>query len=767
MYPSHFAPRHDPASSAAAAFTASQAHEARGEDAVSSTAHANIRGEGDSASSRHWAQVDRLLTQMQRTMRQGADFVLVGDELEQVQRALTQADSTMLPPDRRDSLHPWTETLNRALLGTRHRGVQELRVKHADLEELAGLLQETLVTSSKLEYEQWVPLDDGDRLLLRELANWMKSGSVAQLPQRCEVGRQVLLQSRGLISDIHFGSDTETPELPSMDLLHELMDPRTRAHVSLGGGIDKTLNLDYPLAALPLRTWRLGDARTLEWVVDQQPAHLRTLDLRPWKGSLVEDVEVSDLLRRASDELPNLAEILLPELPIAGALSDPWTAHNANGWQYIRHDRPDGLALLDEAVAAWEGMVVGTRMGIRRKASREEGAALLELTRSVAPFRFKWVEAALLQILQGAAQSDELMRRYADAYRSACERTRDPQEQLRMTRNALNALNAAGAAPRWQPAKSSQAPTANAASARTPTLLDKTLDTTSGTRFLAMPLALQPRVPTSNTSSRSSPLSPSSPLGPFSPTEREPGLQASRSSGRSGSVMSLASLFEQRGSRAAAHRSVTHADDSSDATEPRSAGFESDTEPSFSDWETGSTASIRSATSFAWKAGPKGAVGLPTHLRADTAPALLSRMATPGPKPQALPASEPREVAPPPQHFLPQEPAKVVILQRGQALSAQLHDEPTAPGLAHASGATPSPAKPFLSTFSVPKRPAPAVPERPPVGGARPAAERARSVPLQQAATQPAALREADESFDFGTMKEIIGRELHFRSEAP
>lgn len=806
MYSSPSVPRHDFASAATeatAAFTASQSREALCEDvdafvdpfADSLGPHANVRGDSDAESPRHWAQVERLSQELQRTLQEQSDFMLVGDELNQVQRALAQADPTMLPPDRRESLHPWLEILNSAIRSARRGSVQELRVKHGELESLAGLLRETLVTSSKLEYGEWVPLTADDRAVLRELANWMQRGSVAQLHKRCEVGRQVLLQSRELISDIHFGSDTETPELPDVHVLHELMGPSTRAAVSLGGGIDRTQRLELRLAALPLRTWRLGDAKTLAWVVDQHPAHLRTLDLRPWKGSLAADVEVSDLLRRASDELPNLSEILLPERASADALSDAWTACKGDGWQYIRRDRPDGLALLDAAVAAWEGMVVCTRMAIRRKASQPDAAELLKLAKGVAPYRQKWVADALLQILDAAAKSDELMHRCADAYRAARERTKAPETHLRQTESELHAAVAAAEAARLQPPRPSQPPKAStvstasasasaSASARRPPLVQSNLDTTTGPRFLTMPLAPPPRVLTSPSSSRSSPLSPSSPLGPLSPTEKAPGLQASKSSGRSGSVMSLTSMFEQHSLRGGAHRSAAPVDDSSDATETRSAGFESDTEGSVSDWETASTTSTRSARSFAWSGGAKAAMGLSPHHRVDTAPHLLSRKATPGPKPlsvpaslpaalpanipAALPISEAMEVAPPsPGTFIAEEPAKVVILQRGQVSSAQQRDESRAPGQMPANDATTLPARPFLSTFSAPKRPAPAIPERPPVGGPRPAVVPVRSVPLQQAATEPAGLQEAEASHDFGTLRRIIARKLHATSEAP
>lgn len=789
MYSSPFNPRHDFASAAteaAAAFTASQFRDARCEDvdpfADSLGPHANVRGDSDAESPRHWAQVGRLSQELQRTLQEQSDFMLVGDELNQVQRALAQADPTMLPPDRRESLHPWLEILNSAIRSARRGSVEELRVKHQELESLAGLLQETLVTSSKAESGEWVPLTADDRAVLRELANWMQRGSVAQLHKRCEVGRQVLLQSGGLISDIHFGSDTETPELPDVNVLHALMHPSTRADVSLGGGIDRAQRLELPLAALPLRTWRLGDAKTLAWVVDQHPAHLRTLDLRPWKGSLATDLEVSDLLRRASDELPNLSEILLPELASADALSDAWTACKGDGWLYIRRDRPDGLALLDAAVAAWEGMVVCTRMAIRRKASQPDAAELLKLAKGVAPYRQKWVADALLQILSGAARSDEVMHRCANAYRAARVQSRSPETHLKLTQTALHA---AAEAARQQPARPSQPPRAStlntssaSASARRPPMVQSNEDTTTGTRFLTMPMAPPPRVLTSPSSSRSSPLSPSSPLGPLSPTEKAPGLQASKSSGRSGSVMSLTSMFEQHSLRGGAHRSAAPVDDSSDATETRSVGFESDTEGSVSDWETASTTSTRSARSFAWSGGAKAAMGLSPHHRVDTAPHLLSRKATPGPKPMsvpvslpadlpaALPISEAMEVAPPsPGTFIAEEPAKVVILQRGQVSSAQRRDEPTTPGQMPANGATTLPMRPFLSTFSAPKRQAPAIPERPPVGGPRPAAVPARSVPLQQAAEQPPALQDAEESFNFGTVRKIIARELHLTGE--
>ncbi|ALV05404.1 hypothetical protein [Roseateles depolymerans] len=795
MYSSPFVPRSDPASAVTAAtadFSASQSHDARCEDIDSLGAHAITREERGAELPQRLAQVARLSQQLQGTFQEGADFVLVADELELLQRALAQADLTMLPPDRRESLHPWLQILNDAIRGARLGGGQNLRVQHADLETLAGLLQETIVTSSKLECGDWVPLEAEDRRVLRELANWMQSGSVAQLPKRCEVGRQVLLQSRGLISDIHFGSDTETPDLPDVNTLHALMDASTLAHVSLGGGIDRTQRLEYSLAALPLRTWRLGDAKTLAWVIDQHPANLRTLDLRPWKGAFAADVDASDLLRRASDELPNLAEILLPERASADALSDAWTAGKGDGWQYIRRDRPDGLALLDAAVDAWEGMVVGTRMAIRHKASQPDAAELLKLARTMAPYRQKWVADALIPILNGAARSDEVMHRCANAYRAARVQSRSPETHLKLTQTALHA---AAEAARQQPARPSQPPRAStvntasaSASARRPPLVQSNLDTTTGPRFLTMPLAPPPRVLTSPSSSRSSPLSPSSPLGPLSPTEKAPGLQASKSSGRSGSVMSLTSMFEQHSLRGGAHRSAAPVDDSSDATETRSAGFESDTEGSVSDWETASTTSTRSARSFAWSGGAKAAMGLSPHHRVDTAPHLLSRKATPGPKPMsvpvtasaslpaalpadlpaALPISEAMEVAPPsPGTFIAEEPAKVVILQRGQVSSAQRRDEPTTPGQMPANGATTLPMRPFLSTFSAPKRQAPAIPERPPVGGPRPAAVPARSVPLQQAATEPAGLQEAEASHDFGTLRRIIARKLHATSEAP
>lgn len=363
-------------------------------------------------------------------------LTLKRDELTCLSEALKQADLNCIPPDHHTALMNCQTVLRTSVgEGASTRGL--LAYAGDRLEELSGLLQDVLITSSRRQQGDWIPLDPQDRELLCQLGRWMCGGGAARYAERSAVGRQLLQQAAGLLDELHLGSDASAPELPNGNLLHALMDSGTRAHVTLPGTADAVSSLQQALSALPLRTWRLAEKDTLAWTLQHRPPNLRTLDLRPWRNTL--DDETGRLLRQAATELPNLAQLLLPSQVPAGVLGDTWTpSRQDDAWQYTRSDRPDGLALLDAAVRQWDGYIVGTRQAIRWKASHPDAASLLAFAarlgqRPPTPV----VCDQLLEMLTRAANDDNDLHRYAQALREWEGRSEDPARVLAQVHQQL------------------------------------------------------------------------------------------------------------------------------------------------------------------------------------------------------------------------------------------------------------------------------------------------------------------------------------------
>lgn len=374
-----------------------------------------------------WGHVADLSERLrQHSPQDHRTLTLKHDDLHCVSAALQQAEVTRIPPDRHACLGQWQAEL-RKILGAGASTQSLLALAGDRLQELSDLLLDVLVTSSRRSWNSWIPLDPCGQQLLDQLGQWMCAGGVAVRAERSAVGRQLLLQAAELQNEIQLGNDESAPALPKGELLHALMDSNTRAHVTLPGNADTSVPLGRSLSALPLRSWRLAQKDTLEWIVKQRPPNLRTLDLRLWRSAL--DSGTCQLLRQAATELPNLAQLQVRWPLPDDALGDAWTAVPHDGaWHYTRSDRPDGLALLDAAVQQWHGYVMGTCQAIRRKASQPDAACLLafaaRLGQGFPPS--KAVCDQLLQMLTQAAKNDESLRLYAEGLRELEGRMTDP-----------------------------------------------------------------------------------------------------------------------------------------------------------------------------------------------------------------------------------------------------------------------------------------------------------------------------------------------------
>lgn len=377
-----------------------------------------------------WCRVARLPERLlEHSAHSSRALTLRGDELTCLLDALNQADLDCIPPDRHSLvMNCQTMLLTSVREGASAPSVMRFAGKH--LQELSDALQDVLITSSRRQQGEWMPLDPQDRDLLSQLGHWMCGGGAARHAERSAVGRQLLQQAAGLIDELHLGSDAFAPELPDGDLLHALMDSGTRAHVTLPGTADTVSSLQRALSALPLRTWRLAERDTLAWVLQHCPPNLRTLDLRPWRNTW--DAPTCQLLHRASTELPNLAQLVLPSPLPASVLGDSWTPSRLeDAWQYTRSDRPDGLALLDAAVRQWDGYIVGTRQAIRWKASHPDAARLLAFAAQLGQSPPTPVVCQqLLEMLTRAAEDDNDLRRYAEALREWEGRLAEPARIL-------------------------------------------------------------------------------------------------------------------------------------------------------------------------------------------------------------------------------------------------------------------------------------------------------------------------------------------------
>ncbi len=377
-----------------------------------------------------WNRVADLSHRLLHSPQDLHTVTLRGQDLAYLSAALQQADLRVLPPDHHNMLRDWQTTLQ-GVAADGASGRSQIAVAGPRLQALSALLHDVLISSSRPQEGHWMPLDRQDREALQALGDWMCEGACSRSSERGPLGRQLMQQAAGQIDELHVGTDHAAPDLPTGAVLHPLIDSNTRAHVTLPPTARTDPHLAQALSALPLRTWRMAARDTLAWVLQQRPYNLRTLDLRPWRTALESDG--LQLLQRAADELPNLARLLLTAPLPADALGQAWTgAASDGGWLYLRTDRPDGLALLDDAVRQWDGYIVATRQPLRRKASDPDAASLLTLAARLGQIqpRSRVVGNRLAEVLERAAKSDAALRRYAQALRQHQARLTNPAQLL-------------------------------------------------------------------------------------------------------------------------------------------------------------------------------------------------------------------------------------------------------------------------------------------------------------------------------------------------
>jgi hypothetical protein len=376
------------------------------------------------ASQGTWQPLAALSQRLHEHQNRQQFVVLNAGEQALLGLVLSEVDPQILPPDQQHLLEQQVEVFAKPATGA-------TTVMPEQLSPLTSLLDVVMSAYGQLEQDEWGPRTEEDLRPVRELADWMRMtlGTRADLGSRSEIGRLLLSQSAGLRHEFHIGSDLCLPQLPPGHTLHQLLAARTRVHVTLQGVPAQFMHLEDSLNALPLRTWRLTHLIALESLIDPARANLRTLDLTE-VGSPLSEEDLA-LIRRAADTFPNLHQILLPDTTSDLALGAHWkTTPSSGGLRFTRKDRPDGLALLDQAVSQWTGYYLGTRMAIRHTASTPESARLLRFATTLGQ---EGIESRagqqLLNMLTRAAGD-------ADA-RRACAALIDQQEGQQTNPKAL------------------------------------------------------------------------------------------------------------------------------------------------------------------------------------------------------------------------------------------------------------------------------------------------------------------------------------------
>lgn len=367
-----------------------------------------------------WPDIAVLSQRLKSAADRGSKIELPPDDVARLTLALEYADDLRLPPDVYLLLRVWLDRLpfDVASQSSSTRSTQpSMVVESKRLVGLSKLLTDVLVTHSRPLRGEWAPLAPADEQHLRNLGLWMQDTHNAGRVERSQVGRQLLFQAAELISECHFGNDERPPVLPECELLHELMAPCTRVHVTVPGPLDDAVELESPFTALPLRTWRVAGLNTLEWLVNLRPPHLQTLDLEIFSDPM--NAEVHELILRACTEIPNLASLRVATALPDTVLGGEWYASpHQGGVTYDRATVPDGLGLLDAAVRSWEGQVLSTRMAIMAKASHPDAACLLVLAEELGPKKSRTLGHQVLTMLRRAAADDQDMHDYAEAVRA-------------------------------------------------------------------------------------------------------------------------------------------------------------------------------------------------------------------------------------------------------------------------------------------------------------------------------------------------------------
>ncbi|MBB3195645.1 hypothetical protein [Roseateles terrae] len=381
-----------------------------------------------------WTSLANLTQIIDKMREQVGQVTLARTDLSRLNTALQQADPVCLPPDRHALMNEWRAELQHALAVPDEGAKPRVVAGGERLTSLLSLLRDVQITHSRpalqarSDSSQWESLPPSKQNHMRKLGEWMSEGSGAQRAARTAFGRQVALQYAGLSNELKVGATGVPLDLPHADVLHGLMNPSTRAHVTLAGPVGGR-DLEHSLSALPLRTWHVNDTDHLRWAVQQAPVNLQTLDLHDWEGDL--DLEAVSLLSQAAEAMPNLASLILPSRVDGYVLGDAWEASpGASGWTYSLKDRPDILSLLDAAVASLDGHVLGTRTAIRHVANKADAACLLAFAERLSAHIDFRLGALLLDMFTRAATSDEDLRGYAEALRKAQKQGLGPVETM-------------------------------------------------------------------------------------------------------------------------------------------------------------------------------------------------------------------------------------------------------------------------------------------------------------------------------------------------
>lgn len=376
-----------------------------------------------------WRALHQLTQRLATRREAGEGMQLEHADHRCIAQVLDSMDPHLLPADSREPLARWQHLARWPAA----EGNSPRLFTHLDplaLSELIQLLTDVLAVNCRVTPKGWRPVTAHETRDQRQLLRWMSpsrsvtdSGEQARgdCGQRLIAGRQLLYQAAGLSTDLCLGSDHTPPRLPDAQLLRDLLAPTTRAHIALPADAAAVSGLLDLLRLLPLRTWRLQDLRTLDALLQSDPPAVRSLDLSDLSEPLTPGA--LPLLNRAIDQLPNLHVLRLPAGTRAALAASSWQSGvDGQGVVFVRIDRPDGLTLVDEAVKAWGGAPLSTRMPIARIASDPDAAVLLRWAAQAGDAASRVPDgrgmgAVVARTLQRAAASPMQLQRLAQTLR--------------------------------------------------------------------------------------------------------------------------------------------------------------------------------------------------------------------------------------------------------------------------------------------------------------------------------------------------------------
>ncbi|WP_092948567.1 hypothetical protein [Roseateles sp. YR242] len=362
-----------------------------------------------------WDACAHMLAQLEDTAAQ-TQKTLDEHDVQRLLAVINAPGSVWAPPSCQARRAQWQQRLE-PLNQRRSTSAQTFEVPVADLPDLAALLKDRLITSCNRDAQGgWHPKSPDQLRLVQALACWMREGTGDDgVAGREAVGRLLLAHQAGLNQEIKLVHGSTPLELPSAELLDELMSPMAQVHLCIKGGAAEVDRWGRSLQALPMRTWQLDSTETLARLMQEQQTSVRVLDLSSIGPTL--DARDLQVLEQARERLTNLAIIRLPVGAPADVLGSDWeSVEDGTGLEFKPKGRLDGLEALDEAVAAWKGNFLGSRMAMRRKASQPEGymllrfAALLALEAKEAPE----VGRQLRYLLNRCADDDLMLKAAAD-----------------------------------------------------------------------------------------------------------------------------------------------------------------------------------------------------------------------------------------------------------------------------------------------------------------------------------------------------------------